>query len=90
MEHREPKAISRKPTPAKQTVFMEGSESPMNQLPLDEAAIFEDTAHPTRAVRPDDFLAPKEVPVAAEQSSGRDRPNIHGAIDLEPGQTVMR
>jgi hypothetical protein len=25
-----------------------------------------------------------------EQSSGRDRLNIHGAIDLETGQTVMK
>ena len=28
--------------------------------------------------------------VAVEQSSGRDRLNIHGAIDLETGQTVMK
>jgi hypothetical protein len=31
-----------------------------------------------------------DVPVAVEQSSGQDRLNIHGAIDLETGQTVMR
>jgi transposase len=29
------------------------------------------------------------VPVAIEQSSGRNRLNIHGATDLETGQTVM-
>ena len=34
--------------------------------------------------------APKEVPVAVEQSSGRDRLNIHGAIDLETGRTIMQ
>ena len=33
---------------------------------------------------------PKDVPVAVEQSSGRDRLNIHGAINLETGQTVMK
>jgi hypothetical protein len=32
----------------------------------------------------------KEVPVAVEQSSGRDRLNILGAIDLETGQTIMK
>lgn len=32
----------------------------------------------------------KTVPVAVEQSSGRDRLNIHGAIGLEIGQTVMK
>ena len=30
------------------------------------------------------------MPVAVEQSSGRDRLNIHGAIDLETGQTIMK
>jgi hypothetical protein len=34
--------------------------------------------------------APKEVRVAVEQSSGRDRLNVHGAIDLETGKTAMR
>ena len=31
-----------------------------------------------------------DQPVAVAQSSGRDRLNIHGAIDLETGQTVMK
>ena len=30
------------------------------------------------------------MPVAVEQSSGRDRLNIHGAVDLETGQTIMK
>ena len=62
----------------------------MNQLSADEAVIFADAVHPTHAVRPVGCWAPKEVPVAVEQSSGRDRLNIHGAIDLETGQTVMK
>ena len=33
--------------------------------------------------------SPKDVAVAVEQCSGRDRLNVHGAIDLETGQTVM-
>jgi hypothetical protein len=45
-------------------------------------------ADPRRA--PDWLLGPKDVPVAVEQSSGRDRLNIHGAINLETGQTVMK
>jgi hypothetical protein len=52
--------------------------------------IFADPAHPTHAVRPVRCWAPKEVPVAVEQSSGRDRLNIHGEIDMEIGQTVMK
>jgi hypothetical protein len=52
--------------------------------------MFGDAVHPTHAVRPVGCWAPKEVRVAVEQSSGRDRLNVHGAIDLETGQTAMR
>jgi transposase len=90
MEHRKPKAISRKLDPAKQAAFIKGYEALMNQLSADEAVIFADAAHPTHAVRPVGCWAPKEVPVAVEQGSGRDRLNIHGAIDLETGQTIMK
>ena len=62
----------------------------LNQLAADEAVIFADAVHPTHAVRPVGCWAPKEVPVAVEQSSGRDRLNIHGAIDLETGRTIMK
>ena len=98
MEHRKPKAISRKLDPAKQAAFITGYEALMNQIFADEAVIFADAAHPTHAVRPVGCWAPKEVPVAVEQSSRRDpsgqtrgqAPNIHGAIDLEAGQTIMK
>jgi transposase len=90
MEHRKPKAISRKLDPAKQAAFVKAYEALMNQLSADEAVIFVDAVHPTHAVRPVGCWAPKEVPVAVEQSSGRDRLNIHGAIDLETGKTVMK
>jgi hypothetical protein len=46
--------------------------------------------HPTHAVRPVGCWAPQETLVAVEQSSGRNRLNIHGAIDLETGQTIMK
>src|SRR5664279_231907 len=90
MEHRKPKAISRKLDPAKQAAFIKSYEGLLNQLPADEAVIFADAVHPTHAVRPVGCWAPKEVAVAVEQSSGRDRLNIHGAIDLETGQTIVK
>jgi transposase len=90
MEHRKPKAISRKLDRAKQEAFIRLYEALMNRLSADEAVIFADAVHPTHAVRPVGCWAPREVPVAVEQSSGRDRLNIHGAIDLETGQTVMK
>jgi transposase len=45
--------------------------------------------HPMHAVRPVGCWAPKDVQIAVPQSSGRQRLNIHGAIDLETGQTRM-
>ena len=90
MEHRKPKAISRKLDPAKQEAFIKAYNALLNQLSADEAVIFADAVHPTHAVRPVGCWAPKEVAVAVEQSSGRDRLNIHGAIDLETGQTIMK
>ena len=39
-------------------------------------------------MRPVGCWAPKETKVAVDQTSGRKRMNIHGAIDLETGQTV--
>lgn len=90
MEHRKPAAISRKLNPVKQAAFIKACEALMNRLSADEAVIFADAVHPTHAVRPVGCWAPKETPVAVEQSSGRDRLNIHGAIDLETGQTIMK
>ena len=90
MEHRKPKAISRKLAPEKQAAFIKAYESLLNQLGADEAVLFGDAVHPTHAVRPVGCWAPKDVPVALEQSSGRDRLNIHGAIDLETGRTIMK
>lgn len=90
MEHRKPTAISRKLDPAKQAAFIKEYEALMNRIFADEAVIFADAVHPTHAVRPVGCWAPKDVPVAVEQSSGRDRLNIHGAINLETGQTIMK
>jgi len=89
MEHRKPKAISRKLDPAKQAGFIKAYNALLNQLPNDEAVVFGDAVHPTHAVRPVGCWAPKETPVAVEQSSGRNRLNIHGVVNLETGQTVM-
>src|SRR5271155_1306369 len=90
MEHRKPSAISRKLDPVKQASFIKAHHALMNRLSADEAVIFADAVHPTHAVRPVGCWAPKEEPLAVEQSSGRDRLNIHGAVDLETGQTIMK
>jgi hypothetical protein len=51
--------------------------------------LFADAVHPTHAARPVGCWAPSQEKLAIEQTSGRQRINIHGAIDLETGQTRM-
>ena len=89
MEHRKPQAVSSKLDEAKQKAFMEAYEALLNGLPDDEAVMFADAVHPTHAARPTGCWAPKETKVAIDQTSGRQRLNIHGAIDLETGKTRM-
>jgi len=89
MEHRKPQAVSSKLDEAKQKAFIETYEARLNALPDDEAVMFADAVHPTHAARPMGCWAPKETKVAFDQTSGRQRLNIHGAIDLETGKTRM-
>jgi transposase len=89
MEHRKPKAVSRKLDPAKQAAFIRAYEDLLNHLDADEAVMFGDAVHPTHAVRPVGCWAPKDTQIAVAQTSGRQRLNIHGAIDLETGKTRM-
>ena len=89
MEHRKPKAVSSKLDPDKQAAFIQQYENLLNHLGDDEAVLFGDAVHPTHAVRPVGCWGPKDVAVAVSQSSGRQRLNIHGAIDLETGKIRM-
>jgi transposase len=61
----------------------------LNSKGDDEVVVFVDAVHPTHAARPVGCWAPKEQNLAIEQTSGRERINIHGAVDLETGQTRM-
>src|SRR6202158_1564630 len=81
--------LPRKLDPAKQQAFIAAYENLLNTLGDDEAVLFADAAHPTHEVRPAGCWAPKDAKVALEQTSGRQRLNIRGAIDLETGATRM-
>jgi hypothetical protein len=52
MEHRKPKAVSRKPDLEKQAAFIKKYEDLLNHLDADEVVRFADAVHPTHAVRP--------------------------------------
>jgi transposase len=89
LEYRRPQIIPRKLDDRKQRTFIESYEKRLNSLADNEAVLFMDAAHPTHAARPAGCWAPAHEKLAIEQTSGRQRINIHGAIDLETGQTRM-
>ncbi len=80
MEHRKPKAVSSKLDPDKQAAFIKTSQNILNHIGDDEAVLFGDAVHPTHAVRPVGCWAPKDTPVAVEQTSGRGEPE-HSRCD---------
>lgn len=89
MVHRKPQAVPRKLDVAKQQAFIDSYNALLKGLPADEVVMFADAVHPTHAARPTGCWAPGDAKIAVEQNSGRERLNIHGAVDLETGQTRM-
>jgi transposase len=89
LEYHKPEVIGRKLDAEKQQAFIASYEKLLNALGPDEAVLFLDAVHPTHAARPVGCWAPKEENLAIEQTSGRQRINIHGALNLETGETRM-
>src|SRR5487761_2145496 len=89
LEYHKPTVIPRKLNEEKQKAFIASYDKLMNSLAEDEAVLFADAVHPTHAARPICCWTTKQDNLAIEQTSGRQRLNIHGAIDLESGQTRM-
>ena len=89
MEYRKPKLVPSKLDPAKQQAFIDSYEKLLNTRGDDEAVVFADAVHPTHAVRPAGCWAPKDTKIAIAGTSGRQRLNLHGAVDLETGATRM-
>ena len=89
LEYHKPHVIPAKLDEDKQKAFIEDYEKLLNSLGDNEAVLFADAIHPTHAARPAGCWAPKQEKIAIEQTSGRERINIHGAIDLATGQTRM-
>src|ERR1035437_5929908 len=89
LEYHKPSIIPRKLDKEKQKAFIESYDNLLNSLADNEAVLFADAVHPTHAARAAGCWAPSQEKLAIEQTSGRQRINIHGAIDLETGQTRM-
>src|ERR1039458_9082631 len=88
-EYHKPEVIPRQLNEKKQKAFIESYDKLLNSLPDNEAVVFVDAVHPTHAARPAGCWAPSREKLAIEQTSGRERINIHGAIDLETGLTPI-
>ena len=89
LEYHKPEIIPRKLDEDKQKSFIESYDNLLNSLADNEAVLFADAVHPTHAAQSVGCWAPRGEKLAIEQTSGRQRINIHGAIDLETGQTRM-
>ena len=89
MEHRKPEAVSRKLDTEKQAAFIKAYDDLLNHLADDQAVLFGDAEPPAHGVRPVGCWGPEATKIAVEPTTGRQRLNIHGAVDLEAGQTRM-
>ena len=89
MEHHRPQEIARKLDPAKQVAFIAFYTTLLKQMQADDVVLFGDAVHPLHEVRPVGCWAPAGTALAVQQTSGRDRLTVHGAIDLETGRTCM-
>jgi transposase len=89
MRYHKPEVIPRKLNEATQEAFIKGYSDLLKSLPADEAVLFADAVHPVHATKPAGCWGPVGDTLAVEQTSGRQRINIHGAIDLETGKTRM-
>ena len=87
--YRKPDLVSAKLDPARQEAFIADYERLLTGLGSDEAVVFADAVHPTHQARAVGCWAPAEEKIAIAPASGRDRLNIHGAVNLETGQTQM-
>ena len=87
LEYQKPKIIPRNLDIKKQQAFIDEYEKLMNSLTEQESVLFVDAVHPTYTTRPTGCWASKDETLAIEQTSGRQRINIHGAINLETGET---
>jgi transposase len=88
-DYRKPREAPRNLNEVQQKAFIAGYEKLLNTMGMDEAVVFVDAVHPTHQVHAAGCWAPKGIAIAVEQTTGRQSLNIHGAINLETGQTQM-
>jgi transposase len=84
-EYRKPKALPRLPSVAVQEAFVAAYEKLLNGLEAKDQVLFGDAVHPEYQTRPAHGWIRKGDPVAVSRTTGRQRLNLHGALNLETG-----
>ena len=84
---KKPESVPGKIDVETQQKFIDAHEDLRNALGPDETVVYVDAVHPTHQAKPAGRWLPRGQRCALPAASGRDRLNLHGAIDLETGQT---
>ena len=84
-EYRKPKALPRLPSVADQEAFVAAYEKLLDGLDARDQVVFCDAVHPEYQSRPAQGWIRKGDPVAVSRTTGRQRLNLHGALNLESG-----
>ena len=87
---RKPVLIPRLVDGEAQIAWITAYEKLLNEMTPNEMTMFMDAVHPAHQSRAAGCWTKGDAPpLALATNSGRDRINVHGAIDLATGQTVM-
>ncbi len=86
---KKPESVPGKIDVETQQKFIDAHEDLRNSLSPDETVVYVDAVHPTHQAKPAGRWLPRGQRCALPAASGRDRLNLHGAIDLETGQTCI-
>lgn len=84
-EYRKPKALPRLPSVADQEAFVAAYETLLNGLDARDQVVFCDAVHPEYQTHPAHGWIRTGDPVAVSRTTGRQRLNLHGALNLESG-----
>src|SRR5208283_742821 len=87
---KKPEAAPSKIDAAVQQRFIDAHEDLRNSLDADETIVYVDAVHPTHQAKPAGRWLPRGQRCAIDVTSGRERLNLHGAIDLETGLTRIK
>ena len=87
--YKRPKLLPLKATPEAQAEFISSYEHLCNTLSADESIVFVDAVHPEHQSRPAYGWFHKGTQPVLPANSGRQRMNIHGAVNLETGDVQL-